>query len=112
MLYQKKYVWATPSEEVLKSVEYQRGKDIIFNNTQRCKKEIHPRPLYHPTSFTIFDSYRASPALQQPIQKLYTRGADNKTSGPLGCQRLCSTLSTISCQTRPPDRKDMLPQVS
>lgn len=35
----KKCKWATPSEESVKRVEYQRGKDIIFNNTQLCKKE-------------------------------------------------------------------------
>ncbi len=35
----KKCKWATPSEQSLKRVEYQQGKDIIFNNTQQGKKE-------------------------------------------------------------------------
>lgn len=34
----KKCKWATPSEDSLKKVEYQQGKDIIFNNTQQYKK--------------------------------------------------------------------------
>ncbi|KAL1276487.1 hypothetical protein QQF64_036110 [Cirrhinus molitorella] len=34
----KKCKWSTPSEESLKRVEYQQGKDIICNNTQQGKK--------------------------------------------------------------------------
>lgn len=34
----KKCKWATPSENSLKKVEYQQGKDVIFNNTQQYKK--------------------------------------------------------------------------
>ncbi|XP_076137714.1 uncharacterized protein LOC143121217 [Alosa pseudoharengus] len=34
----KKCKWATPSEDSVKKVEYQQGKDIIFNNSQQYKK--------------------------------------------------------------------------
>ncbi|XP_055012544.1 uncharacterized protein LOC129409807 [Boleophthalmus pectinirostris] len=44
----KKCKWGTPSEDSLKKVEYQQGKDIIFNNSQQSKKvkslKVHSAP--------------------------------------------------------------------
>ncbi|XDV36015.1 hypothetical protein PO909_005869, partial [Leuciscus waleckii] len=50
----KKCKWATPSDDSLKKVEYQQGKDIIFNNSQQYKKgkssKGHSAPPSFPTS--------------------------------------------------------------
>ncbi len=62
----KKCKWSSkPSEESLKRVEYQQGKDIICNNTQRSKKSsftghsvIPPpfSPLTHLEQVTLYSN--------------------------------------------------------
>lgn len=47
----KKCKWATPSEESLKKVEYQQGKNIIFNSSQRSKKEKSSKGQSIPQAF-------------------------------------------------------------
>lgn len=65
----KKSKWSKKSEESLKRVEYQQGKDIICNNTQRGKKSsfkghsvIPPPfpPLTHLEQATLYSNLSKS----------------------------------------------------
>ncbi|XP_063043188.1 uncharacterized protein LOC134437633 isoform X2 [Engraulis encrasicolus] len=47
----KKCKWASPSEDAAKNVEYQQGKDIIFNSSQKNKKGNSTKGTSAPPSF-------------------------------------------------------------
>lgn len=48
----KKCKWDRPSETAMKKVEYLQGKDIVFNNTQKSKKQSkNQTPSSNPKAF-------------------------------------------------------------
>lgn len=92
----KKCKWATPSENSLKKVEYQQGKDVIFNNTQQYKKGKSSKGHSAPPAFPPLTAAEQA-QLYNNLSQCHTKGADHQTSSPVCCQRVCSILCAKGC---------------